>query len=73
MNNQKRVIVFGVFDYFHPGHLFFLKKAKELGGELFVVVAQDEVVKNIKGNLPDNDIETRKRNIDKQNIAKKNN
>ena len=42
------VLVGGVFDIIHPGHLYFLKEAWKLG-EVVVVVASDEtVVKNKK-------------------------
>lgn len=50
----KKVLTFGTFDIFHPGHEFFLKKAKRYGGTLGVVIARDKTVKNIKGKLPRN-------------------
>ncbi|PTD93794.1 FAD synthase [archaeon SCG-AAA382B04] len=34
----------GTFDLIHPGHIFYLKKAKELGDELFVIVARDKTL-----------------------------
>lgn len=49
---EKRVLVFGVFDKIHPGHLFFLKKARELGTELIVLVARDQSVFELKGRKP---------------------
>ncbi len=49
---SKKVMVFGVFDLFHPGHKFFLKEASQRGDFLVVVVARDENVKNRKGSLP---------------------
>ena len=52
---MKKVLVFGTFDLFHPGHDFFLKKAKEYGDILEVVVARDETVKEIKKEYPLND------------------
>jgi len=45
-----RVLATGVFDILHPGHIHFLRAAKELGDELFVVVANDETVKRMKGD-----------------------
>ena len=39
-----RVLAGGVFNIVHPGHVHFLKKAKELGEELVVVVASDRTV-----------------------------
>ncbi len=47
----KRVLVGGVFDLLHPGHVRFLEAAKELAGEdgeLVVVVARDETVERTK-------------------------
>ncbi|MDN5320500.1 MAG: synthetase [Thermococcaceae archaeon] len=49
-----RVVVGGVFDILHVGHIHFLKKAKELGDELIVIVAHDETVKERKGRPPIN-------------------
>ncbi len=47
-----RVLVGGVFDLIHPGHLFFLEKARALGTELYVVVAADTTVLKTKGRKP---------------------
>lgn len=44
----KRVMATGVFDIMHPGHLHFLRHAKDLGDELVVVVARDSTVENLK-------------------------
>lgn len=49
---MKRVLVFGVFDLLHPGHLAFLKQAKWLGGELVVVVTRDDAAEREKGRRP---------------------
>lgn len=43
-----KVMTFGTFDFFHPGHLHYLKKAKEKGDYLVVVIANDSTVKNLK-------------------------
>jgi FAD synthetase len=43
-----RVMASGVFDLLHPGHLYFLEKARELGDELVVVIAKDSTVRNQK-------------------------
>ncbi|RLF88059.1 FAD synthase, partial [Thermococci archaeon] len=48
-NRKIRVVVGGVFDILHVGHIHFLKMAKELGDELIVIVAHDETVKKRKG------------------------
>lgn len=49
---KRRVLVFGTFDILHPGHLYFLKHAKQYGDELVVIVTRDETVKKLKGRLP---------------------
>lgn len=46
----KIVLIHGVFDLFHNGHLYTLKKAKELGDVLVVGVDSDRLVALIKGN-----------------------
>jgi cytidyltransferase-related domain len=48
----KVVLAGGVFDIIHPGHVYFLKKAKELGDVLVVVVARDVNVVRFKGVKP---------------------
>jgi len=47
----KRVMVFGVFDRFHPGHKSFLQQAAKYG-RVIAVVARDSAVKKIKGRMP---------------------
>ena len=39
-----RVMASGVFDLLHPGHLHYLQEAKNLGDELYVVIATDYTV-----------------------------
>ena len=39
-----RVMASGAFDIVHPGHIHFLKEARKLGDELWVIVASDEVI-----------------------------
>ncbi|AEC52291.1 glycerol-3-phosphate cytidyltransferase, putative [Pyrococcus sp. NA2] len=58
-NRKVRVVVGGVFDIIHVGHIHFLKMAKELGDELIVIVAHDETVKKRKGRPPINPAEDR--------------
>jgi FAD synthetase len=43
-----RVMATGVFDLLHPGHLYYLQKARELGDELIVVIARDSTVRRQK-------------------------
>ncbi len=51
-NNLKLVLLGGVFDIVHLGHIETIKSAKELGDMLLVVVASDETVKSSKGRAP---------------------
>jgi FAD synthetase len=41
-----RVLATGTFDILHPGHILYLRKAKELGDELYVIVSRDAMVKH---------------------------
>lgn len=49
---RKKVMVFGVFDRLHPGHLNFLKQARKYGENLIVVVARDSAVRELKNKNP---------------------
>ncbi len=49
--DQKTILIFGVFDNIHEGHLYFIHEAKILGDRLVVVVARDEIVEKMKGKL----------------------
>ena len=46
---MKRVITYGTFDLLHYGHINILRRAKELGDYLVVVVSTDEFNWNEKG------------------------
>lgn len=48
---MKKVLVGGTFDLIHSGHIYFLKRASELG-RVIVVVARDSTVKKLKGRPP---------------------
>ena len=48
----KKVMVFGVFDRLHPGHVSFLEQAAALGEELIVVLARDASVRELKHKTP---------------------
>jgi FAD synthetase len=50
-HHTKRVLVGGVFDILHPGHIYFLRKARELG-TVYVVLAKDQTVLESKGRPP---------------------
>ncbi len=62
---QKKVMVFGTFDIFHKGHVSFLKQAKKHGDKFFVIIARDKTVKDVKGNLPQNNEQQRLEKIKK--------
>ena len=46
------VLAGGVFDIIHPGHLFTLSSAKNLGDVLIISIAKDETVKKLKNRYP---------------------
>lgn len=57
---SKIVLVNGVFDVLHKGHIELLKYAKSIGDVLYVAIDSDERVKSIKGNnRPINSVEDR--------------
>ncbi|HTL39768.1 MAG TPA: adenylyltransferase/cytidyltransferase family protein [Methylomirabilota bacterium] len=58
-----KVMVFGVFDLLHPGHLNFLVQARELGDKLIVSVARDINVFKVKGQKAIHDERLRLQNI----------
>ncbi|HUW67643.1 MAG TPA: adenylyltransferase/cytidyltransferase family protein [Candidatus Nanoarchaeia archaeon] len=50
-----RVLATGTFDILHPGHLLYLREAKKLGDELWVIVARNSMVNHkSKPILPEN-------------------
>jgi len=49
--DRKKVMVAGVFDIVHPGHIYLISKASELG-DVIVVVARDSTVERLKGRRP---------------------
>jgi len=70
MAKYKKVLAGGVFNIIHPGHVFFLKKAKALGDYLVVVIAHDKTAARTKKyKIVDQD--TRKKNVEKLGIADK--
>ena len=43
------VYTYGAWDLFHPGHLHFLERAKELGDFLIAATVSDAPIKKLKG------------------------
>lgn len=66
---MKKVLVFGTFDVFHKGHEFFLRESKKYGDKLFVVIARNETVINVKGQEPKNNENKRKESVEKSGLA----
>jgi len=66
-----KVMVFGTFDILHPGHIYLLNEAKNLGNELVVVVARDRTVGEIKKIITKNNEQNRLKNISDLQIANK--
>lgn len=50
-NKKGLVMVFGVFDFFHKGHLSFLAQARK-HGNVVAVIARDKTAKELKGREP---------------------
>jgi rfaE bifunctional protein nucleotidyltransferase chain/domain len=66
IKDQKTTLVGGCFDILHFGHLEFLKKSKNLGNSLVVLLENDENIKNLKGkNRPLNNQIVRAENLSK--------
>ncbi len=58
--NQRTVLVGGVFDLLHIGHIQFLKKSREKGDALVILLESDSSVREKKGsNRPINTQEDR--------------
>lgn len=57
---MKKVIVWGKFDGLHEGHLQFLKNARELGDELYILVIPDSAVLENEKKKPEHTAEERR-------------
>ena len=62
-NKFKHGVVFGVFDKFHQGHQFFLKKASEQMEKCTTIVARDVVVGILKNKKPTDSERVRLANV----------
>ncbi|MFC2143975.1 adenylyltransferase/cytidyltransferase family protein, partial [Candidatus Aenigmatarchaeota archaeon] len=67
---MKKVMVGGVFSTLHPGHEFFLRKARGFGDFLVVVIASDKTLIRKKGTI-DRTAEQRRKAIEDLGIADK--
>ncbi len=67
---KKKVLAGGVFSIVHSGHVFFLKKAREFGDYLIVVIANDKTARRTKQYRVLGQ-RARKQNIEKLGIADK--
>ncbi len=47
---MKKILTFGVFDYFHLGHLRLFKQCKQYGDYLIVAVQDEKYIKRYKPN-----------------------
>jgi cytidyltransferase-like protein len=59
----KTVLIFGVFDMLHPGHVYFIDQATSLGVDLHINLATDEYVKKYKNKNTVHGYEERKKTI----------
>ncbi len=62
-NKFKHGVVFGVFDKFHQGHQFFLKRASEQMEKCTAIVARDAVVGILKNKKPGDSEQVRLANV----------
>lgn len=57
---MKIVVISGYFNPIHSGHIDYIQSAKKLGDKLIVIVNNDKQV-SLKGSVPFQDEEERKR------------
>jgi len=58
------VLAGGVFDIIHPGHIYTLNSAKDLGDLLIVVIATDKTAEKMKKRVPLHNQDQRKMLVD---------
>lgn len=66
---ETKVLTFGTFDVFHKGHIYYLENAKKYGTTLSTIIARDTTVKKIKGFIPKNSEDTRKKEVENSWIS----
>jgi len=63
------VLTFWTFDYVHPGHEYYLSKAKSYWDKLVTIISTNENVKKFKWKYPLDDENIRQKNIQKLGIS----
>lgn len=63
------VLTFWTFDLLHPGHTYYLKRARLHGDRLVTIVATDENMFKFKGFYPNNNWPTRVSNLKELGIS----
>lgn len=71
MRSFTTILIFGTFDIFHKGHENLIKQARAHGDYLIAVIARDKTVLKIKGNLPKNNEQKRKKILLKSGLVDK--
>lgn len=65
------MLIFGTFDILHPGHVFFINKAKTYGDIIIASVARDDFVKLVKKKKPVNSQDERLKLLIEKNLVDK--
>lgn len=50
---MKTLVIFGVFDGLHAGHMAFINEANTYGDRIIAIVARDSVVEKLKNKKPE--------------------
>ena len=66
-----KVMAFGTFDIFHPGHASYLRQARKLGDYLMVIIARDKTVFEVKKQKTRNNEQKRLKIIKNSGLAEK--
>ena len=67
---MKKFAVWRKFDGLHEGHITFLRHAKELGDELYIIIISDNAVKENTGKFPEKKAGERERDLAKLDFIK---
>lgn len=68
-SSLKVVLAGGVFDIIHPGHIYTLNSARELGDVLIVVIATDKTAEKMKKRRPLHNQDQRKMLVDSLSVV----